>query len=164
MYFGRLGADRSSRTVPAAAPLMHRAPHPKAALPTARSIAPSFLFGNDSLLCASVFRHTEKNLSLPCGEKKNGSPEGARPCPVFPFVPVLPPDGRRAPHRHPKENAFLPCDTRAKTAPRRSRTPSIARYVKCKSAASPQGEAALFVLYPIFTCSCLPALRPQRRP
>ena len=106
---------------------------------------------------------TRKRTS-PLRREKNGSPEGARPCPVFPFVPMLPPDGRRAAHRHPKEKAVLPYGTGAKTAPRRSRTPSIARYVKCKSAASPQGEAALFVLYPMFTCSYLPALRPQRRP
>ena len=83
-------------------PLLCTPSHPQAALPAARSNVPSFLFGNDTLLRASVFRHTEKNLS-PAARKKNGSPEGARPCPVFPFVPVLPPDGRRAAHRRPNK-------------------------------------------------------------
>ena len=47
---------------------------------------------------------TRKRTS-PLRREKNGSPEGARPCPVFPFVPVLPPDGRRAPHRRPNKKA-----------------------------------------------------------
>ena len=73
MYFGRLGADRFSRAVPAAGP-SYAPPHPKAALPAARSIASSFLFGNDTLLRASVFRHTEKNLS-PAARKKTDRPK-----------------------------------------------------------------------------------------
>ena len=36
-------------------------------------------------------------------QEKMRPPEGARPCPVIPFVPVLPPDGRRAPHRRPNK-------------------------------------------------------------
>lgn len=162
MYFGRIGADRSSRTVPAAAPLMHRAPHPKAALPTARNIAPSFLFGNDSLLCASVFRHTEKNLS-PAARKKTDRPKA----PAHALYSHLSRCSRPMVGAHrigARIKRRLPYGTRAIAAPRHSRTPSIARYVKCESAASPQGEAALFVLYPMFTCSYLPARRPRRRP
>lgn len=64
-------------------PLLYAPSHPKAALPAARSIAPSFLFGNDSLLRAAAFRHTEKNLS-PAARKKRI----ARRRPPMPCIPI----------------------------------------------------------------------------
>ena len=55
-------------------PLLCTPSHPKAALPVARSIAPSFLCGNDSLLRAAAFRHTEKSL-FPAARKKTDRPK-----------------------------------------------------------------------------------------
>ena len=102
-YISVTSGRTAPRTRSPPQPLLCTPSHPKAALPVARSIAPSFLFGNDIILRAAAFRHTEKNS--PLRREKKRPPEGARPCPVIPFVPVLPPDGRRAPHRRPNKKA-----------------------------------------------------------
>ena len=98
-YISATSGRTAPRTRSPPQPLLCAPSHPKAALPVARSIAPSCLCGNDIILRAAAFRHTEKSL-FPAA-RKNAT---ARRRPPMPCNPIC----SGAPTRWPARTASAP--------------------------------------------------------